>query len=586
METIGISHLEVFKYSSEIIEILNSKYTEIRPFYEGMAAVCRTNNEKKRYWGFININGEEIINTIYVSVEDFSFGKSNVEIYHPRFKFIEVLSYQIDYEGKVILQIDDKDLRLAYEVILPFNKFCMRVFRQKHWGLINNNGIEVLPCIYGCIDNPNEGLAEISDGYSLKERSNFRRGLIDEHGKIVIPLKYHSYKRLSERYFIIETCKSFGEKGRYWSSSSYGIYDIEKQIEVIPCYFTSVSLFKDNLAEVFIENYKGYFNKDGLLLFTRDGKESYINYHMIALRSDGFYTCFLNEFKGVIDHDENVIVPCKYYNIKEFVDGFAIIISHTESIRTGNSIWETIHEYKYGIINDNGVEVLPCIYDEIDTFSCGLARFKVGNKWGFLNYLGEEFISPRFDFASPFDNNVSVVSLDKRYSLIDTKGEMISKTHYKGINKIGSNFYRAEQSEGYYLLNCYGEDFLGYICDYISTYTSDECVLIRKGDDYAILNLNGEILIPFGYRYLSEFSEGLAVFGIEGENGNIKYGYINRNNEIVISAKYDNAQDFYEGKGNVIVNSQDESGLKCIEYVIDQYGEVLETIENFVEDSF
>ena len=40
---------------------------------------------------------------------------------------------------------------------------------------------------------------------------------------------------------------------------------------------------------------------------------------------------------------------------------------------------------KWGFINDLGQEVIPCIYDEVWSFSHGIVRVQLNGKWGFIN---------------------------------------------------------------------------------------------------------------------------------------------------------------------------------------------------------
>jgi hypothetical protein len=46
---------------------------------------------------------------------------------------------------------------------------------------------------------------------------------------------------------------------------------------------------------------------------------------------------------------------------------------------------------KYGYINREGVEVVPCVYDGAWGFSEGLARVRKNGKWGYINREGVEY---------------------------------------------------------------------------------------------------------------------------------------------------------------------------------------------------
>ena len=59
----------------------------------------------------------------------------------------------------------------------------------------------------------------------------------------------------------------------------------------------------------------------------------------------------------------------EFYDVRGpfFENGYAIILK----------------DEKYGMINDKEKIIVPCKYDDIDYFHCGLARVKKNNKFGF-----------------------------------------------------------------------------------------------------------------------------------------------------------------------------------------------------------
>ena len=60
-------------------EVISCKYSEVRDFHEGLAAVYYIGEGLKSSWGFINKNGEEVIPCKYKSVSDFHEGLANVK---------------------------------------------------------------------------------------------------------------------------------------------------------------------------------------------------------------------------------------------------------------------------------------------------------------------------------------------------------------------------------------------------------------------------------------------------------------------------------------------------------------------------
>ena len=52
---------------------------------------------------------------------------------------------------------------------------------------------------------------------------------------------------------------------------------------------------------------------------------------------------------------------------------------------------------KWGFIDSNGREQIPCIYEDVDSFKNGLAGAKMDGKWGFINEKGQVEIPFQFE---------------------------------------------------------------------------------------------------------------------------------------------------------------------------------------------
>ncbi len=83
--------------------------------------------------------------------------------------------------------------------------------------------------------------------------------------------------------------------------------------------------------------------------------------------------------------------------------------------------------YKYGYINENGVEIIKCQYDFGKDFSDGLAAVKSNGKFGFIDKNGSWSISPRYcDVAWGFVDGKAWVSPEyDEWGLIDKAGRWI-----------------------------------------------------------------------------------------------------------------------------------------------------------------
>ena len=84
---------------------------------------------------------------------------------------------------------------------------------------------------------------------------------------------------------------------------------------------------------------------------------------------------------------------------------------------------------KYGFINKDGEEIIPCKYEDADAFSDGLAKVKSAEGWGFVNENGEEIISCKYEDADYFwfGAETAEVKLNGEWITIDKTGKQVTE---------------------------------------------------------------------------------------------------------------------------------------------------------------
>ena len=95
---------------------------------------------------------------------------------------------------------------------------------------------------------------------------------------------------------------------------------------------------------------------------------------------------------GALDLEAGKVVKCTYERIEEF----------------DNDFFRTINEAKYGLINKEYEEIVPCQYDWIGFFdTSGLALVQKDMKMGFINKEGKEVVPCQYDTITSFVNGVA-----------------------------------------------------------------------------------------------------------------------------------------------------------------------------------
>lgn len=184
-------------------EIVKPKYKYIHKFSEDLALVLGENEKV----GFINRNGLEVIPLNYDYAEDFN-GESAFVYRDKKFGIIgtkgELLEplqnnliipiaknlYVINKNGiNFIKNIKNNTLlKTSFDSIGVAKNGVIPVSKNKSFGYIDSNGREVIPINY----TKYSYIAERQDDYFVVGNDNFKEGVIDVTGNIIVPLIYNN----------------------------------------------------------------------------------------------------------------------------------------------------------------------------------------------------------------------------------------------------------------------------------------------------------------------------------------------------------------------------------------------------------
>lgn len=624
-QTNQIENILLFINPNSIMTENQNKYCQIREFKENRAAVCFIDKnffQPKKFWGFIDTDGNEIIPCIYLKVSDFVNNEALV-IYNSRYS-IDSVEQTIDLNGNLKTDKLENLNFIPYNQICEFSNFCFKVEKSGKWGLIDKKGRQILECQFAYIWDLEENGAVVSSinrkmtslECNTKELSPFYFcGLISDKGEILIPQKYISFQSIYAEFYIVKRKISY--KNYPFQSFGYGLYDVKKQQLIVSCFYNSLKYIDNNLFEVSLKvisnnitnnsselysskdksvinyvNILGLLHINGKCVLTNKGELQFLSYDMAYEREDKYYSVYLNSKQGIIDCNGKLILEPKYKTIGLFIEGIAINsieISHEEK---SNNYSDNLL-LKFGLTNENGFDITKFEFDEIKEFKCGLARVKKNEKYGFIDKTGKKIIDCIFSEASEFKNNRAIVKTQLQgenvtklmhyYGILDVTGDYIIN-HFDYINSLTFNdeLFIVEKNNKKGGINNDGIFIIPLIYDYIDIFRSeDELIIAKLNEKYGALNYYGETIIPFIYNNLNGFSDGLARFETVNENGIQKIGYINKENEIIIPAIYDDGYDFHDGVAyvKVYLDTSNSRFEKYVEILIDKKGIELEREE-------
>ncbi len=300
-------------------------------------------------------------------------------------------------------------------------------------------------------------------------------------------------------------------------------------------------LFKDGNEKMFPNFNATYWYKDDLGLATKDKKYGFINKNgdiIVPLKYEdafpfykGYAAIKSNDKWNYINEQGQVLFSDSLiFNYRPIIDDKAVFMvsgnkvekrkrMHSED-RTGSQVFVEYlnqikkQQLKEGLINTNGKIIIKPIYDEISGyFINGFMRVRNNGKAGIVNDTGKIVIPIEYDNVLDYKNGMFTAEKNNKWGIIDTENKIIIPFEYGRIRH----------------------------------FQNDLALITNKGTGY-INKEKGIVIEPQNsFNLFGDFYNGLAL--VKKDN---KYGYINKENKIIIPIIYDNALSFKNKKTIVL----------------------------------
>jgi len=441
-----------------------------------------------------------------------------------------------DLRGKIIAPF-------IYDRIGHFDGYrnLIEVFQANHCGLLRKDGTIAAPCVFDSLKNKDGG----NSSYRiLSLDTSFRRNCVKIDGR-----SFPKWFGPSESYYI--TMK----KGGYW-----GAFDYRTMREVVSFEYNQID----------------YTDYQGYILVKKDNKWGMLNdkfkvtlkieYDWISIQAPLIKVKRDNKW-GAFDIGLKLVIPIEYESITLIGDNKIQLLkeglSNWKFYRKDGKIidlaqYSMIEDYysngvamvkkndKYGFINEDGVEVIPCIYDDAHPFKSGIAIVEINELWGALNDKGAVVIP--FEYMLLADLSMIGPTLlmavkDRLCGVIDKNNDIIVPFEYDGVLPMfGMITVIKNGKKG--LFNHKGVSIIPLIYDDIECPSMHDTVYrVCNGGKWGVVDKKGIEIVSPKYDQIggSRFDCGrLAVCN----NG--KWGFINRKGREAIDCIYDEVFQFFE----------------------------------------
>ena len=347
-----------------------------------------------------------------------------------------------------------------------------------------------------------------------------------------------------------------------------------------------IGLIEEEFQEVYYDNKYGRYG-----YIDNTGKEIVpCIYNKVERTQNGFFIVTMNDKNGILESTGKEILPCTCSKIEPLSNGFfkyaqngysGLIDSTgkviTDAIYTEIIIGDIIKLEKdglWGIMNKDGKMISGFVYDYINDYYNGLAKFSKNDLDGFIDPKGEEIIPAKYVIAEDFKKDSTEVYESGKIYYINKKGEKLSEGKFNKVRKQTEKISIASVDIGDYyiegLIDTTGNGIFSKIYNEIEDF-NDGIAKVRIGFySYGYIDLEGNEIIPCTYESIEEFKNGVA----KATNKDYKIGYVDLHGKVIIPFVYRSIEDFHNGIAKANKENKygylDKNGKEIIPFKYDE----------------
>jgi hypothetical protein len=396
---------------------------------------------------------------------------------------------------------------------------------------------------------------------------NGKYGFIDKTGKVVIAPQFAQARPFSEGLAAVsisghwETKKSLVPR---FEGGKWGYMDATGQMVIAP-QFAMAYDFREGLAAVLpkepaseeiVARY-GYIDRTGrMVIAAKFTLACEFANGLAAVRTNNPLKDSYGENWWFIDKTGRVVTADPYRHLEPFQEGFALAMRSGKYYYLDPTGQVVLQAKKAGNTPLTGHDGWPSGGgrgpDEAFPFSEGLARIKVdaeeaivrpsdgspclftftGGKWGFIDKTGKVAITPQFDDADDFSEDLAPVAIRTttrtpnpaggdiiqtvyRWGYIDKTGKVVIQPQFDWASPFREGLAAVSVHHNVGERDSSGRESAKYICK------------------YGYIDKAGKVVIEPTFDSASSFQDGLACVGIKDDSNEYKTGYIDRTGKYV-----------------------------------------------------
>ena len=445
----------------------------------------------------------------------------------------------IEKRGKTIIPFKYQYMRRTYKGNFYEVKLRNRI------GIINCDGDTIIPINYHYIDHDIDLDNDTNKVLTVVMR-NHKFGFVDKTGKEVIPLIYDSVNGFEDGLAVVEV------------NSKYGIID-EKGCVVVPLIYDLI-LNSHNNFSVLLDGKWGAITNTGAICIA-------IKYQSLSFADKNLALAVYHNKLGCVDSHDNIVVPFEYApHFRSYYGNGLMQLRRLDWsdvwVDTDGNEYNSEAEAKQAInwedeicevrefdthpllketpilVDDQGQET-PLLYNKVYQIDDNIFKVELNGGWGVVNEDGKEIVSPQYDaIGYRFEQNITPVYLNNKIGFIDKTGAEIIPLIYNGLSIMDEGVFG-----------------------------------VRLGTKWGLIDSHGKAVAPFIYDYLANDDWDVFVNEVVRVSRDGKDGFLDKTGSECIALKYDFANFFWEDLAPVCINNKwgciDNKGREAIPLMYD-----------------
>lgn len=416
------------------------------------------------------------------------------KLYTAEYSPQRIIEFRIEYPNYPFLAELMTDMKLASKVFFPFKS-------NGKYGYMDETGEIMIQPNYDVVEPYSEGLGlVVKDG---------KVGFLNKAGDLNIPFEYEDGESFENGLAIVS------------KNESYGMIDRTNKT-VVPLQYDLVGKYKSGLALIANDTAYGYVNKRGAQVVPL--KLEY------ATDFDNGYAVIDQEGKkGIINTLGRLVVPAKYDWLENY-NAYMVCRAKRDTV--------------YGLIDNNGAEILPFEYDKIGEFGDSLALIAKNGKYGYVNVKGEIVIPLKYEFQTEalvwgkFENGTVKFMKKGKYGILDVKGNEVFAALFEDVGKYSKTELIAVKKRGKW---GYSDQALHLALTYkyeLSKTFENGRGKVKTEDGWQLIDSKGKFLLDSAYSEIINADSLLFV------KSNHQWGILDREFKMVLPLQYDAIKPF------------------------------------------